>query len=434
MFKLSQYSKASTLILSFLLLSSVVAFSQTTVTDTIPPKHQDSLPVIPPVDVDSILRIKNLNPFFTLHVDSSLYYSLEINKDEKNYYWFLRNSPIGLKINKDNGTLTFKADKSFFTSGKLKYDFEYKVQIGVQNLNNPKEKIDTFFSLIFYNTETIPSKVKPTVSSVLYAEEGDTVNFKVQCENGSFPIENITFFANTPLKNFTLVRHCDDEFTWSPPFDFVKETDSGKVKIILLSFVGTNKFMSRDTAVVKLIVKDALNFPLAYQEHKNVSSNMANYILQLKYTFLVLDKNVKKTKSTRTGFDITGSTTALTGSMLSTSSNLSIKKTGQVLPSVGVSLVPIKEAVAPQKIFDQNQASLIRTSIKRLDYMLKDNNLVGDKDADVVKKTNKLKDELKQTQVQLIDVPLELANEFTPAQLNDYFNNPKVNKKYRLRK
>ncbi len=37
--------------------------------------------------------------------------------------------------------------------------------------------------------------------------------------------------------------------------------------------------------------------------------------LRLKYTFLQLDKGVKKSKSTRTTFDITGSTTALTGSI-----------------------------------------------------------------------------------------------------------------------
>src|SRR5688572_12996009 len=65
--------------------------STTTINDTIP------------VSTDTILRIKNLNPFFTLHVDSTLQYNLEINKDESGYYWFLRNSPVGLRINKDNG-------------------------------------------------------------------------------------------------------------------------------------------------------------------------------------------------------------------------------------------------------------------------------------------------------------------------------------------
>jgi hypothetical protein len=56
------------------------------------------------------------------------------------------------------------------------------------------------------------------------------------------------------------------------------------------------------------------------------------------------------------------------------------------LPSVGVSLVPVKEAVAPPKTFDQNQASLIRSSIKRLDYMLRDNSLVGERDSQVIAK------------------------------------------------
>ena len=51
--------------------------------------------------VDTILRIKNLNPYFNLHVDSTLRYPLIINKDLAKYYWFLKNSPVGLKINKD---------------------------------------------------------------------------------------------------------------------------------------------------------------------------------------------------------------------------------------------------------------------------------------------------------------------------------------------
>jgi hypothetical protein len=53
-----------------------------------------------------------------------------INKDQKNYYWYLKNSPVGLKINKDNGLLIFKAEKSYFLSGKLKYDAEYSVRTG----------------------------------------------------------------------------------------------------------------------------------------------------------------------------------------------------------------------------------------------------------------------------------------------------------------
>jgi hypothetical protein len=116
---------------------------------------------------DTPLRIININPYFTLHVDSTLIYQLEINKNPIKYYWYLRNSPVGLKINKDNGLLTFKAEKSFFYSGKLKYDQEYKVNIGVQNLNDPKEKVDTFFTIVFYNTDIIPSKVKPSKKGIL---------------------------------------------------------------------------------------------------------------------------------------------------------------------------------------------------------------------------------------------------------------------------
>jgi hypothetical protein len=383
---------------------------------------------------DSSLRIKNLNPYFTLHVDSTLSYPLEINRNPSEYYWFIRNSPVGLRINKDNGVLTFKAEKSFFLSGKLKYDNEYKVSVGVQSLNNPKERVDTFFTILFYNTDIIQSRVKPSVSGTLYVEEGETVAFKVQCEHGSFPIENITFFSNIPLVNYSLITACNQDFNWSPPFEFVKDSDSGKVKILNLSFVGANRFMVKDTAVVKIIVKDALNYPLAVQDFNLQIRNINTYILQLKYTFLQLDKRVKKVKNTRTGFDITGSTTALTGSILSSSSSESTQKTGKILPSVGVSLVPIKEAVAPPKVFDQNQASLVRSSIKRLEYMVRDNGLVGEKDPDITRKTNKLKEELKQIQIQLIDVPIELTNDMTEEELNEYFNSPRVNKKYRIKR
>jgi hypothetical protein len=395
--------------------------------------QNDSLPVHLK-EMDSTLRIINLNPYFTIHVDSTLSYKLEINKDPSKYYWFMRNSPVGLRINKDNGMLTFKAEKSFFLSGKLKYDVEYRVNIGVQNLGDVKDKADTFFTIVFYNTDIVVSKVKPSVNSTLQVDEGDTISFKVQCENGNFPIEGITFFANMPLKNFTLVKKCDDDFTWMPPFDFVKETDSAKIKILILNFVGVNKFQVRDTATVRIIVRDALNYPLAVEDYNMVVKNIKSYIIRLKYTFLQLDKQVKNTKSTRTTFDITSSTTALTGSILASSASNSTQKVGQVLPSVGVSLVPIKEAVSPQKVFEQNQASLVRGSIKRLDYMISDNGLVGERDPDITKKTNRLKEELKQAQIQLIDVPVELSNNMTEEELNQYFNSPKVIKKYRLKK
>jgi hypothetical protein len=396
--------------------------------------HPAPVPAPPPVSADTVLRIKNLNPYFTLHVDSALQYPLEINKDPSDYYWYLRNSPIGVRVNKDNGMLTVKVEKSYFLSGKLKYDNEYKVTLGVQSLTNPKEKVDTSFTILFYNTDIIPSKVKPSVSGTLFIEEGETVSFKVQCENGSFPIDNITFFANTPLINYSVIRECNQDFTWSPGFDFVKDSDSAKVKVVNLSFVGANRFMLKDTAVVRIVVRDALNYPLATDEYNKQVRAVSTYILQLKYTFLQLDKSVKKVKTTRTTFDITGSATALTGSILNSSTNESTAKTGRVLPSVGVSLVPVKEAVAPPKTFDQNQASLIRSSIKRLEYMLRDNSLVGERDAAIMTKANRLKEELKQIQIQLIDIPIEITNNMTEEELNKYFNSPKVNKKYRLKK
>ena len=57
--------------------------------------------------------------------------------------------------------------------------------------------------------------------------------------------------------------------------------------------------------------------------------------------------------------------------------------------------------------------------------------VIGDKDPDVTRKTAKLREELKQVQVQLIDIPVELTNNMTEDELNNYFNSPKVNKKYR---
>ena len=102
------------------------------------------------------------------------------------------------------------------------------------------------------------------------------------------------------------------------------------------------------------------------------------------------------------------------------------------MPSVGVALVPVKEAVAPNKNDELNSASLVRNDIKRLQYLLTDNTLVGNKDPDIAKKTGKLKDELQQVQLQLIDVPIVDDRTDTKA-VDEYFNNPKVVKKYRLK-
>jgi hypothetical protein len=202
--------------------------------------------------------------------------------------------------------------------------------------------------------------------------------------------------------------------------------------VVNVSFIGSTKFKIKDTATVKIIVKDALNYPLALEEYNQTVKNVNRYVLQLKYTFLQLDKKLKKTKSFRTTFDITSATTSLTGTILSTSDDPGTQKKGKVLPSVGLALVPIKEAAVPNKSVDQNQASQIRTSIKRLEYMIQDNQLIGERDPDITKKMNKLKDELKQVQVQLIEVPMEINNNLSEEELNRYFNSPRVNKKYRL--
>lgn len=405
-------------------LMSAKAFGQ--VDDTIPP-------VVQPVIVDTPLRVTNLNPFFTLQVDSTLAYQLLINKDEKNYYWFLRNSPVGMKISKD-GLLTFKADRSFFLSGKLKYDQEYSVKLGVQNLSDPTDKIDTSITLVFYNTEILQPKVKFTVSNTLIVEEGKTVEFGVVCEAGNFPIEDILFSSSVPISGYKMVKQCDDVFSWTPPFDFVSENDTGKQRTVLLSFIGNTKFKVRDTAIVKVIVRDALNYPFAVEEHASVVSSINYYILQLQYVFYQLDKQIRGTKRARTGFDLTAASSALTGTILNTSSNKSSQNTGKVLPSVGVALTPIKEATAPNKSVEQNQASVIRSAIKRLNYMVEDNKIIGERDPDINRKINKLREELRQVRVQLVDVPVEIAPDVSEKELNDYFNSKKVQKKYRLNK
>lgn len=381
---------------------------------------------------DTVLRIKNFTPYFTLHVDSTLEYHFEINKDPQEYYWYLRNSPVGLKIDKDNGLLKFKAERSYFLSGKLKYDTEYKVKLGVQNLNDDTDKEDTAFTLVFYNTEIIPSRVKPTVSGMLNIEEGDTLNFTLQCEEGSFPIESITYYSNEPIRSLSAVTKCGDNFTWSPPYDFIKDEGNAKQRIITLNFVGVDKFFNRDTAIVKVQVNQTINFPQRLLEYDAVVTNLERYIMQLKSTFRILDQKIKHTKNTRVTFDLTSASTALGGTIFSSLPGSSSQTTGKILPSVGVALVPVKEAVAPSKNYEQNSASLVRSDIKRLQYLITDNILVGEKDPDIVKKTNRLKEELKQVQLQLIDVPV-VEDDTNSKELDEYFNNPKVNKKYRLK-
>ena len=381
---------------------------------------------------DTVLRIKNFSPYFTLHVDSTLDYHFEINKDPVEYYWYLKNPPVGLRINKDDGVLRFKAEKSYFLSGKLKYDNEYKVRLGIQNLNNPEDKVDTFFTLVFYNTEIIPSRIKPTVSSELVLEEGDTLNFRLQCEHGSFPIESITYFSNFPIRSLTPIAQCGDEFTWAAPYDFIKEDEQDKQKLLTVKFIGVDKFFNRDTATVKIMVKQTINYPYRLIQYNKIKGDIETYIVQLKSTFRILDKKIRSTKNTRTTFDLTSASTALGGTIFSSLPGEGEQTTGKILPSVGVALVPVKEAVAPTKSYEQNSASLVRSDIKRLEYLLTDNMIVGEKDPDIIKKSQRLRDELTQVQLQLIDVPV-VEDSTGSKELDEYFNNPKVNKKYRLK-
>ncbi len=381
---------------------------------------------------DTVLRIKNFTPYFTLHVDSTLDYHFEINKDPSQYFWYLKNFPVGLKIDKDNGALKFKADRSFFLSGKLKYDKDYKVTLGVQNLDDAEDRLDTTFTLVFYNTEIVPSRVKPTVTGSLSIDEGDTLSFKLQCDEGSFPLESITYFSNFPIYSFTPVTKCGDDFTWSPNYDFIKDDATERQRILNVYFIGVDKFFNRDTALVKITVNQTINFPQRLIEYNNIVSTIEKYIVQLKSTFRILDQKIRKTKNTRTTFDLTSASTALGGTIFSSLPEGSGQTTGKILPSVGVALVPVKEAVAPSKNYEQNSASLVRSDIKRLQYLITDNILVGDKDPDILKKTARLKDELKQVQLQLIDVPV-VEDDTDTKELDEYFNNPKVNRKYRLK-
>lgn len=405
-------------------------------------KAQDTLHPVPLPDtislpipkLDTPLRIINLNPFFSVHVDSIVSYQFQINKTPQDYFWYLKNAPVGIRINKDNGTFYFKAEKAYFLSGKLKYDYNYKVFVGVQNLNNPQERIDTSFTVVFFNTEIIPSQLKPTVSGTVFIDEGEMLKFKVMCEEGSFPIENILTSTSAPIGNFTPVQHCDDDFTWTPSYDFVKETDSAKVKIVSVRFVGSTRFKMQDTVTIKLVVRNALNYPIAMEQYNQLVHEMNAYVLKLKYTFIQLDKSIKRTKHGRTAFDLTAASSALSGTILATSKNEDTKRTGLILPSVGLILTPLKEASAPNKNAEQNQATLLRSSIKRLEYVIQDNSLIGEKDPDLNLKINKLKEELKQSQMQLIDVPIEVTNNMTEDDLNRYFNSMQVKKNYRLKK
>lgn len=407
-------------------------------TDTTMQKHPTDS-IINPVPVgfqDTALRITNVNPYFTLHVDSTLNYDFLINKNPSDYYWFLTNSPVGVKIDRKTGVLTVKGDKALFKNGRLKYDVPYRVQLGVQNLHNPTERVDTAFTLLFYSTEIIVSKLKPSTSSVINLEEGDSVQFRIQCEEGTFPFEQISVNSSIPLSNYTPVSKCNDQFKWLVPFGMFRENDTAKQKIILLEFVGSDKFFNRDTAAVKIIVKPGINYPVRNEMHKREYDAMYNYIKKLKLTFYVISSSVKKTKSTRTTFDISGSSTALAGTIVSTTAERgsSAEQIGKILPSVGLTLVPVKEAVAPNKVQEQNTASQLRAEVRRLEFILSENRLNGDRDFEVLSKTKRLTDELKKSNLQFVDLPMvEYDERFSEEDAEKYFTDPKVSKKYKLK-
>ena len=420
----------------FLACFSFSASSQEKKIDTLL-KKTDTIPMTPAVVIDpadTVLRIININPYFTIHVDSILNYELRINKDPKNYFWYLKKAPVGVQIGRSNGTIFFKAEKSFFRSGKLKYDEPYKVSLGVQNMYDPDERVDTSISILFYSTEINLSRIKPGVLGTVFNEEGDTVRFRIQCEAGSFPIEQISFNTNFPLSVIKTITKCNDEFVWPIPFDFIKENDTTRQRMVVLQFIGSDKFFNRDTAEVRIAVRQGINYPQKYLEHQKISQELYNYVQNLKLTFYMISKNVKANKSTRAAFDITGSSTALAGTVISTTaSNPDVADLGKILPSIGLTLVPVKEAVAPSKVQEQNTASQLRGVTKRLEYLISENSLIGERDPDILAKTKKLRDELKTAQLQLIDLPVDFEPGVNQADADKYFNDPKVIKKYKLK-
>ncbi|MBM3445013.1 MAG: hypothetical protein FJX88_00580 [Bacteroidetes bacterium] len=376
----------------------------------------------------------NLSPFLSLQADSTLTYDFKINRPMEQYFWYLKSAPVGLRIDKNTGVLFFRADKNLFKSGRLKFDIPYKVEFGVQNLRNASERIDTSFNLLFFSTEINVTRLKPTVGNFVQLEEGDTIRFRVQCEEGSFPIDQITINANQPITNFKPVKKCNDEFEWTVPYDFIREGDTARQKLLVLQFIGTDTYRNSDTATVRLYIKPGVNYPQKMQEYKMIADEIKKYIKDLKLTFFILSNEIEQTKKNRTYFDIGSSSTAMFGTILSTSAQSNgAKNFGKVLPSLGLTLVPVKETVSPNKVQEQNMASQVRGTIKRLEFMLSEYSLVGEKDIDVLTKTRKLKDELKQSQLQLIDLPLvEFDPKFTQDEAEKYFNNPKVNKKYKM--
>jgi len=225
------------------------------------------------------------------------------------YFWYIKSAPVGLRIDKNTGLLFFRADKNLFKSARLKYDVPYKVEFGVQNLRNASERIDTSFNLLFFSTEINVTRLKPTVGNFVQLEEGDTIRFRIQCEEGSFPIDQITINANQPITNFKPVKKCNDEFEWTVPYDFIREGDTTRQKLLVLQFIGTDTYRNSDTATVRLFIKPGVNYPQKMQEYKLIADEIKKYIKDLKLTFFILSNEIEQTKKNRTYFDIGSSST-----------------------------------------------------------------------------------------------------------------------------
>lgn len=400
--------------------------------DTIRLIHEhitDTVPMVEP------LRIINHAPYFTLHADSVLEYNFEINKNPRDYYWYLSNAPVGLRMDRNSGRLYFKADKSYFNSGRLKYDIPYTIKLGVQSLLDPLEKVDTSTTIVFYNTEVIVSKLKPSTPPIIFAEEGDEIRFNMQCEGGTFPTENITMVSSMPIFGYSPVTNCGDEFIWTVPYDFIKEEDTATERRLNLTFIGSDKFYNKDSNLVQIRVRPGLDYPSEYQKHAQVTREVNEFIASLRRTFYALSTSVKRAKGVRTAFDITSSTTALAGTVVSSSaSSDGAKNVGRILPSVGLTLVPVKEAVSPDKVQERNTAATVRTIARRLEYMVSENALIGERDPKVIEKTKRLQEEIKQARVQLVDLPLiDWDVNISQEDADRFFRDPKVNKSYRAR-
>jgi hypothetical protein len=287
----------------FVLFNCIAAFASGQTDTTLKTKQTDTTLHPAPIGYqDTALRITNVNPYFTLHVDSILSYDFIINKNPTDYYWFLTNSSVGVKIDRKTGTLYVKGEKALFKTGRLKYDIPYKVQVGVQNLHNPTDRVDTSITILFYSTEIIVSKLKPSTASTLSLEEGDSVQFRIQCDEGSFPFEQINVNSSVPLSNYTAVKKCNDQFKWNIPFGLFKDNDTAKQKIILLEFIGSDKFFNRDTAVVRLVIKPGINYPVRNQQYQKEYDGLKTYIKKLTLTFAVISEEVRKNKKKKNYF------------------------------------------------------------------------------------------------------------------------------------